>query len=278
MPHTFTKKSPIPASTSEVFDWHERDGAFMRLQPPWERVELLEFEGIRDGQKAVLQVWAPWKRKWVAMHHSFVPGVQFCDRQEEGPFDRWDHAHRVEPNAADGGDTAIMHDDIKYEMPFGPLGSIAHGLFAREKVEQMFAHRHAVLRGGPRREEPARGARRPARSTRTVAITGQSGFVGSLLSPLLTTRGHRVKPVRRPAEGIGWNTSDLAGADAVVHLAGEPIAQALERAGEEADPREPRRGHARARGGARPAARPAGGARLGVGRRLLRDPRRRAAR
>ncbi|BAM03835.1 TIGR01777 family oxidoreductase [Phycisphaera mikurensis] len=224
MPESFTKKSAIPASTAEVFDWHERAGAFMRLQPPWERVELLEFEGIRDGQKAVLRVWAPWKRKWVAMHHGFVPGVQFCDRQEEGPFARWDHAHRVEPDPGNGGETAVMNDDVRYEMPFGPLGMIAHGVFAREKIEQMFAHRHAVLREDHERRnrlaEHAGGL-----DTLKVAMTGGSGFVGSLLTPLLTTRGHAVKPVRRPAEGIGWNTGDLAGADAVVHLAGEPIAQ-----------------------------------------------------
>ena len=220
MSHSFTKKSPIPAPTAEVFAWHERPGAFMRLQPPWEKVELLEFEGIRDGQKAVLRVWAPWKRKWVAVHHGFVPGLQFCDRQEEGPFARWDHAHRVEPGA---GDHAVMKDDVKYDMPFGPAGAIAHGVFAREKIEQMFAHRHAVLREDY--EQGNRLKRLGEVGAKTVAITGKSGFVGSLLEPLLTTRGHRVRGVRRPAEGIGWNAGDLSGADAVVHLAGEPIAQ-----------------------------------------------------
>ena len=232
MPQNFEKKTPIPASTAEVFDWHEREGAFQRLQPPWERVELVEFEGIRDGHQAVLNVWAPWKRKWVAVHHGFVPGVQFCDRQEQGPFASWDHTHRVEPSARDGGDTAVMHDDVRYEMPLGPLGLAAHGLFARKKIQQLFAHRHAVLREDFEQADrllaldPGRagGTGGPGR-TRTVAITGKSGFIGSLLAPLLTTRGHTVRGVRRPREGIGWNTNDLAGADAVVHLAGEPIGQ-----------------------------------------------------
>lgn len=220
---SFVKKSPIPAPPSEVFAWHEKPGAFMRLQPPWEKVELLEFEGIRDGERAVLQVWAPWKRKWVAMHHGFEEGVQFCDRQEAGPFAQWDHAHRVEASP-EGENAAVMHDDIAYRMPFGPLGSIAHAVFAREKIEQMFAHRHAVLRQDFERTASLDAAQGGPRE-RHVAITGASGFVGSLLEPLLTTRGHRVTGVRRPAEGIGWNEGDLAEADAVVHLAGEPIAQ-----------------------------------------------------
>ncbi len=56
----------------------------------------------------------------------------------------------------------------------------------------------------------------------TVAVTGASGFIGSALTASLTGAGHTVKPlsVRQdlPADA-------LAGCDAVVHLAGEPIAQ-----------------------------------------------------
>ncbi len=66
----------------------------------------------------------------------------------------------------------------------------------------------------------------------TVAITGASGLVGTALSALLTTGGHRVVPVvRRPARAgeISWNPAlsldptALDGVDAVVHLAGEAI-------------------------------------------------------
>jgi len=69
-----------------------------------------------------------------------------------------------------------------------------------------------------------------------ILVTGASGLVGSALVPFLVARGHRVSPLRRmpspnPA-GPTWNPSaatiDLAPAgpiDAVVHLAGESIAQ-----------------------------------------------------
>ena len=52
-----------------------------------------------------------------------------------------------------------------------------------------------------------------------VAITGASGFIGSHLSSVLRAKGNRVKALgRRPG------ASDLEGAGAVIHLAGEPIA------------------------------------------------------
>jgi uncharacterized protein (TIGR01777 family) len=56
----------------------------------------------------------------------------------------------------------------------------------------------------------------------TIAITGASGFVGLQLSNTLRTSGHVVRPIslRGPLA-----PDALAGCDAVIHLAGEPVAQ-----------------------------------------------------
>ncbi len=67
-----------------------------------------------------------------------------------------------------------------------------------------------------------------------VVVTGSSGLIGSALMPLLTRSGHTIRRLVRGShtEGLArWNPHDgsldgrvLAGADAVVHLAGESIA------------------------------------------------------
>src|SRR4030095_11218832 len=61
-----------------------------------------------------------------------------------------------------------------------------------------------------------------------IALTGSTGLVGSALVPRLISAGHDVVRLKRPSQ---WNfekrTADVsafAGADAVVHLAGENIA------------------------------------------------------
>ena len=63
----------------------------------------------------------------------------------------------------------------------------------------------------------------------TIGVTGSSGLVGSALVPLWIDRGHQVIPLRRDkASGrffsLEKNSSETSPFDAVVHLAGEPIA------------------------------------------------------
>ena len=55
-----------------------------------------------------------------------------------------------------------------------------------------------------------------------VAITGASGFIGRAVSERLRGSGHRVIPVSLRAT---LNPEVFAGCQAVVHLAGEPVAQ-----------------------------------------------------
>ncbi len=67
-----------------------------------------------------------------------------------------------------------------------------------------------------------------------IAVTGATGMLGSALTPVLSAAGHRVIPVSRHAlpGGILWdplagtlNPADLTGVDAVIHLAGESLAE-----------------------------------------------------
>jgi uncharacterized protein (TIGR01777 family) len=67
-----------------------------------------------------------------------------------------------------------------------------------------------------------------------VLMSGATGLIGSALTPELEARGHGVRRLtRRPrAEGdVGWDLDagtiggDLSGTEAVVHLAGESIAE-----------------------------------------------------
>lgn len=225
--HVIERTSTLPASAEEAFAWHERQGAFERLTPPWERVEVVERTGgIEDGARATLRVHTgPVSLRWVAVHRDYVQGRRFVDEQVEGPFSQWIHQHLFEPV---GADTSRYTDRIEFAPPFGTLGAAAGMWLARPRAERMLAYRHSMLR-----EDLAAHARFQSQGRLHVAVTGASGMLGSALVPFLTTGGHRVTPVTRqpqPSDAIRWDPSSGAievsafeGLDAVVHLAGENV-------------------------------------------------------
>ncbi|MDX2193680.1 MAG: TIGR01777 family oxidoreductase [Gemmatimonadales bacterium] len=227
-----------------VYDWHTRPGAFERLTPPWEDVQLVRREGgLEDGAVTELRIRrGPATLTWLARHRDHVPGRQFTDVQEQGPFASWTHVHRFEP-VADAN--CRMVDRIDYAAPLGPLGLVADELFLRSSVERMLRYRHATLAADLAAHARAGGA------PLVVAVSGASGLVGRALRAFLTSGGHRVRAlVRREASGpdeIAWNpaagtidAAALEGVDAVVHLAGENIAAGRWSDGQKAKIRESR--------------------------------------
>lgn len=216
----------LPFSADAVFAWHERPGAFERLTPPWERAEVVERSGgIEEGGRAVIRVGAPVALRWVARHGEYEAGRQFVDEQVEGPFARWRHLHRFDP---DGPSACVLTDRIDYLPPLGAVGAAGDPWLIRPRLERMLGYRHELLRRDL--ETHARYGDRPRQR---VAVTGASGLIGRSLAPFLTTGGHEVVPLvrRRPREGeVSWNleharidSAGLEGLDAMVHLAGEPI-------------------------------------------------------
>lgn len=230
MPH-FARRVHVPAPAEALFAWHANDGAFERLTPPWERVEVVHRTGpLAEGMRATMSVnlFGPISKRWVAEHVDVKAPRGFTDRQLTGPFARWEHQHRIEP---DGDESAWLEDAIDFEPPLPPLGRVGMP-FVRAKLARMFDYRHEVtlgdLRGQRRLRELTRGEKR------CVAISGASGLLGRTLVPYLTTAGHEVRRlVRRaprtadeirfePEAGI-LDPSDLAAVDVVIHLAGENV-------------------------------------------------------
>ena len=124
-----------------------------------------------------------------------------------------------------------------------------------------------------------------------ITVTGATGLIGPRLVAELKDRGDEVTVLSREpdrarerlgVEAVAWDAARaprpveaLEGRDAVVHLAGEPVAQRWNAAGEAAHPRVARARHANLVAGLR-AADPRPRVLVSAGGRQLRPPRRRA--
>jgi uncharacterized protein len=211
-------ESVVDHPLAEVFAWHTRPGAMIRLVPPWQPMTVVaETESLADG-RAVLGL--PGGLRWVAQHDpsGFDPPHRFVDELSSQGLSSWPARiigwwrHTHEFSEAPGG--TRVYDHVDTSVPAAALRS-TFVYRHRQLAEDLAAHRSA-------------GAQ-----PMVVAITGASGLVGSALSAFLSTGGHRViRLVRRPARNTlerQWNPGHpapdlLSGVDAVVHLAGASIA------------------------------------------------------
>lgn len=81
------------------------------------------------------------KTDWVTEITHVAEGRFFVDEQRFGPYCMWHHEHHFELK----GDGVLMTDRVSYKLPFGFLGRIAHSLFVKNQLRQIFEYREAYL-------------------------------------------------------------------------------------------------------------------------------------
>jgi ligand-binding SRPBCC domain-containing protein len=141
----FVREIRIHASAATVFAFHEAPDAFARLQPPWQRSEVVvPPTSLAVGTRVVVRVKVgPVWQTIEAEHVEYEPGRMFADTMVKGPFRHWLHRHIVTPVS----DTeCTLTDDVSYALPFGPLGALFGGWFARRELDRLFDYRHEVTR------------------------------------------------------------------------------------------------------------------------------------
>ncbi len=79
--------------------------------------------------------------RWVTEITHVQEGEFFVDEQRFGPYTFWHHKHFIK-KISNG---VVMEDIVDYKLPLGPLGWLAHALFVRAKVKQIFDYREKAL-------------------------------------------------------------------------------------------------------------------------------------
>jgi NAD dependent epimerase/dehydratase family enzyme/ligand-binding SRPBCC domain-containing protein len=231
-------------SSNEVFSWHIREGAFERLNPPWQQFKVIERKGNIQSNGTVkikMKIAGPIHTMWLVKHSDYVEGKQFRDSQIKGLFSSWTHTHLFKSLELS---SCILEDNIEYSLPGGIFSERIASPLINKKLNQMFDYRHRLTREDLLIHAIAnkiKGNDIPM----TIGITGSSGFLGSSLIPFLTTGGHKVVLlIRYPSNpndnnnlhqknvrSVQWNPSsaslnnkiDDENIDAVVNFAGENI-------------------------------------------------------
>ncbi len=231
----FKASANLPCPIDQAFAWHGRPGAFQRLLPPWQNIQIIDpIPSIQNGATGKLRMkLGPIPMDWDVEHLGYNPPHQFEDRQIKGPFKHWHHKHRFTADP-DNPSASILTDDIEYDLKAQPMSGWLLGGFVEGDLQRVFRYRHAITQN----DLAFHQSWSPKRLLH-IAISGSSGLVGKQLAALFTTAGHRVTSlVRRrdnlssdeacwlPDQGIVGSESQakLTGCDAIIHLAGAGIA------------------------------------------------------
>jgi ligand-binding SRPBCC domain-containing protein len=79
---------------------------------------------------------------WESLIAEYVKNERFADEMLRGPYKSWYHMHRFRA-VSDGVE---MYDRVDYELPFGPLGRLAHLLIVRIQLQAIFDYREKRIR------------------------------------------------------------------------------------------------------------------------------------
>lgn len=224
----------LPVSQELAFAYHERPGALQRLIPPWESVTIERSDGsLLPGSEVVLKSrLGPFPVRWLARHQIYEPPRRFSDIQVSGPFASWHHEHRIDTR--DDADSSQLCDAVDYKLPGGPVGALLGGAKIDRMLTAMFNYRHRTTR------DDLQMFADHDRSALRIAVSGSSGMVGDCFCNVATLLGHEIVRLQRgepdrdaqvqPSSDslFPWSSqftaSEFSGTDAVVHLAGKPIA------------------------------------------------------
>jgi hypothetical protein len=142
--HTLVREQRLPGPPDQVFPFFADAGNLEAITPPWLSFAVVTPRPIEMRQGALIEYRLRLHGvpiRWLTVIADWQPGVRFVDTQIRGPYALWHHTHEFEPD----GDGTLMRDTVRYALPLGPLGALAHRLFVARDVERIFDYRAAEL-------------------------------------------------------------------------------------------------------------------------------------
>ena len=144
--HLLQKETQINARLDEVWNFFSSPHNLFKITPPYMgfKVKVCPdvphiFEGMLIEYRVSPLLNIPLK--WITEIKEVKGKISFVDRQLKGPFSLWEHTHTF--RAED--DTVHMTDLVRYAVPFGFLGNIAHALFVKKQVQDIFVYREEII-------------------------------------------------------------------------------------------------------------------------------------
>ncbi len=142
--HTLERKQRLPLKPGEVFPFFESPENLARITPPWLNFRILTPSPIEMKVGTVIDYTIRWLGipvRWRILITSHEPPWSFVDKQIAGPYSLWHHTHLFAETASG----TEMTDSVRYALPGGPFGDVAHAMIVRRQLNEIFNHRAETI-------------------------------------------------------------------------------------------------------------------------------------
>lgn len=129
------------ASTFEVF---ENPYNLAKITPSSMNFKVVSKNRVEMRKGAEIDYIIKWLGlpiRWKTIIEDYRPPLYFVDRQERGPYSLWRHQHTFEETS----EGTKVGDHVDYQLPLGPLGSLAHAVLVRRQLLEIFNFRQQEL-------------------------------------------------------------------------------------------------------------------------------------
>jgi len=143
--HVLERRQLIALPVEQTFAFYGDARNLERITPPWLGFEVTTPGPIEMGVGMSIEYRLRLHRvpvRWRTRIEVWEPPRRFVDVQVRGPYSLWEHTHEFE---ADGPEATIIRDQVRYSIPFGPLGEIADRLLVRRDLKQIFDYRRDAV-------------------------------------------------------------------------------------------------------------------------------------
>lgn len=144
--YTLQRKVVLPISMDEAWEFFSNPKNLKEITPEYMYFKVTnedELGKMYQGQ-IITYIVKPLMGipvRWCTEIKNVVKNKMFVDEQRFGPYALWHHKHFFKE--VEGG--VENYDLVHYAIPFGIFGRIAHWLFVKKKLDDIFEFRNKKL-------------------------------------------------------------------------------------------------------------------------------------
>jgi ligand-binding SRPBCC domain-containing protein len=139
--HLLERRQRLELPADRAFEFYAQARNLEAITPPWLRFRVITPEPIEMRAGTLIDYRLSLHGvplRWRTRIEVWEPPSRFVDIQLNGPYSLWEHTHTFSP---DGEGAVEIGDRVRYQLPLGPLGELAHAALVRRDIRRIFDYR-----------------------------------------------------------------------------------------------------------------------------------------